>query len=118
MTDDAAEPLAPIDVIGATANNLKNVDCQFPFPGLSAIIGVSGSGKSSLLQETLAAEASRRNSIFLGHRLQALPNATTVDAFVGRLPPAVYVGQRPFRASVRTTVGTASGILGELRHVS
>lgn len=117
MTDAAAEPLAPIDVIGATANNLKNVDCQFPFPGLSAIIGVSGSGKSSLLHETLAAEASRRNSIFLGHTLQALPNATTVDAFVGRLPPAVYVGQRPFRASVRTTVGTASGILGELRHL-
>lgn len=117
MTNDTADPLSPIEVIGATANNLKNVDCLFPFPGLSAIIGVSGSGKSSLLQETLAAEASRRNSIFLGHTRQALPNATTVDAFVGRLPPAVYVGQRPFRASARTTVGTASGILGELRHL-
>lgn len=117
MTDGTTELVAPIEVIGATANNLKNVDCLFPFPGLSAIIGVSGSGKSSLLQETLATEASRRNTLFLGHTLHAAPNATAVDAFVGRLPPAVYVGQRPFRASARTTVGTASGILGELRHL-
>lgn len=117
MTDDTTEPVAPIEVIGATANNLKSVDCLFPFPGLSAIIGVSGSGKSSLLQETLAAEAGRRNTLFLGHTLHAVPTATTVDAFVGRLPPAVHVGQRPFRASARTTVGTASGILGELRHL-
>lgn len=117
MTDDTDEPVAPIEVIGATANNLKSVNCLFPFPGLSAIIGVSGSGKSSLLQETLAAEAGRRNTIFLGHTLNAAPSDTTVDAFVGRLPPAVCVGQRPFRASARTTVGTASGILGELRHL-
>lgn len=117
MTDDTTESVVPIEVLGATANNLKGVDCLFPFPGLSAIIGVSGSGKSSLLRETLAAEASRRNTIFLGRTLPGMPTPMTVDAFVGRLPPAVHVGQRPFRASTRTTVGTASSILGELRHL-
>lgn len=117
MTDGIAEPVGSIEIIGATANNLKSVDCLFPFPGLSAIIGVSGSGKSSLLQETLAAEASRRNTLFLGQTVRRMPTAMTVDAFVGRLPPALHVGQRPFRASARTTVGTASSILGELRHL-
>jgi ABC-type lipoprotein export system ATPase subunit len=55
-----------IDVIGADANNLKNVDVVFPLKRISVVTGVSGSGKSSLLIDTLAAEGSRRMRIFLG----------------------------------------------------
>ena len=45
-----------IPIIGADANNLKNVDVTFPLKRISVVTGVSGSGKSSLLLDTLGAE--------------------------------------------------------------
>ena len=116
MPDNSAPTTGQVQIVGASANNLKNVDCSFPLPGLSAVIGVSGSGKTSLLRDTLAVEAIRRNVLFLKKVDQTgLSEAPLVDAFVGALPSALYVGQRPFRASARTTIATASGILADLR---
>jgi len=57
---------ASVEVAGADVNNLKNVDVTFPLKRISVVTGVSGSGKSSLLVDTLAAEGSRRMRIFLG----------------------------------------------------
>ena len=105
-----------IDVIGADANNLKNVDVTFPLKRISVVTGVSGSGKSSLLSDTLAAEGSRRMQIFLGTSQQELER-DDVRAFVGALPPTILIGQRGFRPSVRTTVGTATGFLSVLRRL-
>lgn len=116
MADDIVAKAGEVQIVGASANNLKEVDGSFPSPGLSAVIGISGSGKTSLLRDTLAAEAIRRNVLFLGKADQTgLSEAPVVDAFVGALPPALFVSQRPFRASARTTIGTASGILADLR---
>jgi excinuclease ABC A subunit len=105
-----------IDVIGADANNLKNVDVTFPLKRISVVTGVSGSGKSSLLLDTLAAEGSRRMRIFLGTSQQEVER-DDVRAFIGALPPTILVGQRGFRPSVRTTVGTATGFLSVLRRL-
>jgi excinuclease ABC A subunit len=105
-----------IDVIGADANNLKNVEVTFPLKRISVVTGVSGSGKSSLLADTLAAEGSRRMRTFLGSSQQELER-DDVRAFVGALPPTILVGQRGFRPSVRTTVGTATGFLSVLRRL-
>lgn len=105
-----------IEVIGADANNLKNVDVTFPLKGISVVTGVSGSGKSSLLSDTLAAEGSRRMRIFLGTSQQELERGD-VRAFVSQLPPTILVGQRGFRPSVRTTVATATGFLALLRRL-
>lgn len=103
-----------LTVIGADANTLNDVDCDFPVPGLSAIVGVSGSGKSSLLGDTVAAELGRRNALLHGlPGFDRHPHA--VRAFVGAAPPALLVGQRPFRSSSRTTVATATGAMADLR---
>ena len=105
-----------VEVIGADANNLQDVDISFPLNAVSVVTGVSGSGKTSLLADTLAAEGSRRAKTFLGVN-QGVPTQGYVGAFVSRLPPTVLVGQRGFRPSVRTTVGTATGFLSVLRRL-
>ena len=105
-----------IEVIGADANNLKNINLAFPLNRISVVTGVSGSGKSSLLSDTLAAEGSRRMQTFLGMSQQELER-DYVRAFIGGLPPTILVGQRGFRPNVRTTVGTATGFLSVLRRL-
>jgi excinuclease ABC A subunit len=105
-----------IDIVGADANNLKNIDVHFPLKQISVLTGVSGSGKSSLLSDTLAAEGSRRMQFFLGTSQHELER-DEVRAFVGPLPPTILVGQRGFRPTVRTTAGTATGFLSVLRRL-
>jgi excinuclease ABC A subunit len=105
-----------IAVIGADANNLRCVNVDFPLGGVTVVTGVSGSGKSSLLAETVAAEGSRRTRTFLGISQRELERED-VGAYVGPMPPCVFVGQRGFRPSARTTVGTATGFLSVLRRL-
>lgn len=105
-----------IEVIGANANNLRDVDVSFPVGGVSMVVGVSGSGKSSLLANTLAREGNMRLRTFLGVGQDHLDPPMS-SAFVGRMPPTLHLGQRAFRASSRTTVGTSSGQLSLLRRM-
>ena len=78
------------------------------------VVGVSGSGKSSLLADTLATEVNSRMRRFLGVQQPHLGRGE-VPAFIGPVPPGVHFAQRAFRASRRTTVGTSSGLLSLLR---
>jgi len=103
-------------VVGADANNLKRVNVDFPLGSITVVTGISGSGKSSLLADTLAAEGARRTQIFLGLSQRELERKD-VSGFVSALPPTVLVGQRGFRPSIRTTVGTATGFLNVLRQL-
>ena len=105
-----------IEVVGADANNLCGIDIDFPVGALSMVVGVSGSGKSSLLEQTLASVGARRLETYLGITQRHLVESES-RVFVGRLPATIHVGQRAFRASARTTVGTASGLLSLLRHM-
>jgi excinuclease ABC A subunit len=116
MTKARSAGVSSIDVIGADANNLKTVDVAFPLKRISVVTGVSGSGKSSLLADTLAAEGSRRMRTFLETSQRELER-DDVRAFVGPLPPTILVGQRGFRPTVRTTIGTATGFLSVLRRL-
>lgn len=114
VTNARMADTSTLEVVGADANNLRDIDCTFPLKGVSAVVGVSGSGKSSLLQHVIAAEAARRNSLFHGLSHQKYGDGP-VRAYVGPMPAALSVSQRPFRPSSRTTVGTATGLLNDLR---
>jgi excinuclease ABC A subunit len=120
MTKHKASPrahsAAALEIIGADANNLQNIDVRIPLHQVTMVVGVSGSGKSSLLEDTLAVEAGRRMRTFLGIRPPHMEGPPP-RAFIGPLPAAIHLGQRTFRASARTTVGTATGLLSTLRRL-
>lgn len=103
-----------IEIVGARTNNLRSVDASLPLRKATMLVGVSGSGKSSLLADTLAAEANARMRRFLGVHQPHLAD-DDVPAYVGPLPACVHFSQGAFRASRRTTVATSSGLLALLR---
>ncbi len=104
-----------IEIVGASTNNLKSVDVVLPLHKATMVVGVSGSGKSSLLADTLAAETNARMRRFLGVHQPHL-SEEDVPAFLGPLPPGVHFAQAAFRASRRTTVATSTGLLALIRH--
>lgn len=104
-----------IDVVGAATNNLQDVSVTIPANAVTAVVGVSGSGKSSLVDGTIAAVAVERTRRFLGIRGTA--GAVDVPAFVGATPPLVAVAQRSFQATTRNTVATSSALLRVLRRI-
>jgi len=103
-----------IRVKGARENNLKSVDVEFQ-SGLTVVTGVSGSGKSSLVFETLYHEARRRfEDVFqFGSMSQRLVPAQ-VDSITG-LGPAVAVGQNLLNRNPNSVLATASGLHPFLR---
>jgi len=98
-------------------NNLKGFSVGFPLYKLSVVTGVSGSGKSSLVFDTLYGEAYRRYvdslSSFARQYLKVLdrPNIASIK----NLPPAIAVGQSKSGASNRSTVGSLTEIYDVLR---
>ena len=99
-----AEPTGWIKVIGASENNLKNIDVEFPLGVMTCVTGVSGSGKSSLVNEILykrlAKELNRARTIPGKHReiqgIEMLDKVINIDQSpIGRTPrsnPATYTG--------------------------
>ncbi len=115
-----SEPLAPwgsIQVRGAHANNLRNVSLDIPKRRLTVFTGVSGSGKSSLVYETIAAESQRLLNETYTAFVQAFmgtPARPDVDSLEG-LTTAIIVDQEPMGANPRSTVGTATDAHAMLR---
>ena len=107
----------PIRVRGARQNNLKNLDLDFPLNELVVVTGVSGSGKSSLVFDTLYAEGQRRYvETFSPYARQFLDrmDKPQVDVVAG-IPPAIAIDQtNPVRTS-RSTVGTMTELNDHLK---
>jgi excinuclease ABC subunit A len=103
-----------IHITGAKENNLKDIQVRFS-EGLTVVTGVSGSGKSSLVFDTLHHEAQRRfqEMFTLGASQERLPPAA-VDSITG-LVPAVAVGQNLLNRNPASTVATACGLHPLLR---
>lgn len=106
-----------ITVDSARTNNLRGVSVRVPKHRLTVFTGVSGSGKSSLAFDTIAAEAERLAAdsypVFVRNRLPQHPPAD-VDRVDG-LTFTTIVDQRRFTGNARSTVGTASDIAPLLR---
>lgn len=108
-----------IRVQGARENNLKDVTIEIPKRRLSVFTGVSGSGKSSLVFDTIAAESQRMinetYSAFLQGFMPTLARPE-VDVLEG-LTTAIIVDQERMGANPRSTVGTATDVNAMLRIV-
>lgn len=106
-----------ITVRGAREHNLRGIDLDIPKRRLTVFTGVSGSGKSSLVFDTIAAESQRLiNSTYSSFIQGFMPTLARpdVDALEG-LTTAIVVGQEPMGANPRSTVGTATDVDAMLR---
>ncbi|MEO9103346.1 MAG: excinuclease ABC subunit UvrA [Terrimesophilobacter sp.] len=106
-----------IRVQGARANNLKNVSVNIPKRRLTAFTGVSGSGKSSLVFNTIAAESQRMiNETYSTFVQGFMPTLARPDVDVlDGLTTAIIVDQERMGANPRSTVGTATDANALLR---
>ena len=106
-----------IEIRGAKAHNLKNLDVDIPLGRIVGIAGVSGSGKSSLALGVLYAEGSRRYleslSTYTRRRMTQASRAMADD--VRYVPAALALHQRPGVPGIRSTFGTMSELLNSLR---
>src|SRR5688500_15273808 len=113
----AADSHDLIRVQGARVNNLKDVSVELPKRRLTVFTGVSGSGKSSLVFDTIAAESQRLiNETYSAFVQGFMPTLARpeVDVLEG-LTTAIIVDQERMGANARSTVGTATDANAMLR---
>ena len=106
-----------IKIRGARVHNLKNVNVNVPLNTITAIAGVSGSGKSSLALGVLYAEGSRRYlealSTYTRRRMTQAAKAQVDEVLY--VPAALALHQRPGVPGIRSTFGTGTELLNSLR---
>ena len=109
--------MADILVHGLTQNNLKHVTFRIPKEKITVFTGVSGSGKSSIVFDTIAAESQRQMNAtypaFVRSRLPKYPKPAVER--IDNLTASVVVDQSPLGGNARSTVGTISGLYASLR---
>lgn len=109
--------MADILVHGLTQNNLKHVTFRIPKEKITVFTGVSGSGKSSIVFDTIAAESQRQMNAaypaFVRSRLPKYPKPAAER--IDNLTASVVVDQSPLGGNARSTVGTISGLYASLR---
>jgi len=117
MPTSVADSHGLIRVQGARENNLKDVNVELPKRRLTVFTGVSGSGKSSLVFNTIAAESQRlineTYSTFVQGFMPTL-NRADYDVLEG-ITPAIVVDQERMGANARSTVGTVTDANAMLR---
>src|ERR671935_110992 len=106
-----------IEIRGARENNLKNVSLRIPKRKITIFTGVSGSGKSSIVFDTIASEARRQlNETFSTFARNFLPRYAQPDAdAIENLSMAIVVDQKHLGGGSHSTVGTITDIYSVLR---
>ncbi|QIY90256.1 ATP-binding cassette domain-containing protein [Chryseobacterium gallinarum] len=106
-----------IEITNARQNNLKNISIKIPKHQIVVFTGVSGSGKSSLVFETIGAEAQRQinetQNSFIRNRLQhyGVPDVDNIK----NLNVPIIINQKRLGGNARSTVGTAADVSASLR---
>lgn len=109
-TRRSIDPDRMVTVVGAAANNLKRVDAQFPLGTLTAVTGVSGSGKSSLVNDILYRVLANK----LNGARQVPAKHTRVDG-LEHLDKVVHVDQAPIGRTPRSNPATYTGVFDRIR---
>ncbi len=109
-------PLPPgggwLQLLGARQNNLRDVDLAIPLGTLTCVTGVSGSGKSSLIEDTLAKAVAKRL-----HRANETPGP--FDEIVGleKINKVIVVDQKPLGNTPKSNPGTYTGVFDHIREL-
>ncbi|MBQ3154672.1 MAG: excinuclease ABC subunit UvrA [Clostridia bacterium] len=101
-----------LTVIGATENNLKNIDVEFPLGTFTCVTGVSGSGKSSLVNLILYRALARK----LG-RMAVVPGKHEDIRGAQHIDKVIQIDQSPIGRTPRSNPATYTGMFGEIRAV-
>ena len=99
-----------IDILGARANNLRDIDVRFPLGVLVAVTGVSGSGKSTLVNDILYRAASRQI-----YESVADPGAHRAIKGLEHLDKVIDIDQSPIGRTPRSNPATYTQVFGEMR---
>ena len=99
-----------IGIRGARGNNLKNLDVDFPLGCLVGVSGVSGSGKSSLVNETLMPVLKNK---FYNARLQPLPYGSITG--IENIDKLIEIDQSPIGRTPRSNPATFTGVFNDIR---
>ena len=118
-SSDQANLTDVIDVQGVRVHNLKNIDLQIRRNQLTVVCGVSGSGKSSLVFDTLFAEGQRRYvETFSPYVRQFMDRIERPDADrIDGIPPAIAIRQNSDVTNSFSTVGTRTAVYDSLRNL-
>jgi excinuclease ABC subunit A len=106
------QPVEWVELLGASQNNLRNVDLRIPLRTFTCITGVSGSGKSSLIMNTLAPAVSRRLNI-----AAESPGTFRELRGVEHLSKIVLVDQNPIGTTPASNPATYTGVFDEIREL-
>ena len=101
-----------ISVKGATSNNLKNVDVDFPLSVLTCVTGVSGSGKSSLVNEVLYKGLQKQL-----YNTKTRPGAHKSIKGVNEIEKIIDIDQSPIGRTPRSNPATYTGVFDDIRDV-
>lgn len=109
--------MEPIKIRGLKQNNLKNISLDIPKNKIVVFTGVSGSGKSSIVFDTVAAESQRQmNETYSAWVRGRLPKYEKPNVeFIDNLTPSVIIDQSRLGGNARSTVGTISDMYSLLR---
>ena len=99
-----------LKVIGATENNLKNVDAEIPLGTLTCVTGVSGSGKSSLVEQVL-----NRTLLAKLNRARTRPGQCRAIEGISYLDKVIDIDQSPIGRTPRSNPATYTGLFNDIR---
>lgn len=110
VPDERKQPTGFIEVIGARQNNLKNINVKFPLGVMTCVTGVSGSGKSSLVNEILYKRLARELN-----RAKIKPGDHDDITGFEQLDKIINIDQSPIGRSPRSNPATYTGVFDQIR---